>query len=455
MSARSWLLGAFVFLCVCIAIGSSFFLIASGKVSAAILGTMGLASAAGIAGTLLQVFLGTNDVRRVRHAVKADISALDRRLRDDRGRNETLTLELAELRDLSNRNSHAISKGFSELKDGYAVLNEQLRTTISTVSNFNSARSFAAQHSFARPVSSMGLGVQDNRPSYSNVETSDRHEAAAGPRDQAGLLAGSMSYSAFAPEKSVAQAASAPTDQLMISLEPIVDLFTSKTVHYRLHLAMAQPDGSEIEQDVLLHHADRAGLRCEFDLHAAREALQLLRRLRQRDSDLSIFMGIGPSTLQSHSAVERMLALAASHADVSGGLVLEMPHAMLAGLSDAGLEGLARLARSGVVLSLSNVAVNGIDLAPLATLNVRYLALSSLAAGGAEGPGGALISFAQAARVARINTIVTGVIDRRVIPKLTKLTRLACGPVFAEPRRVKAGATQDAAPVQHSVGAAA
>jgi hypothetical protein len=98
------------------------------------------------------------------------------------------------------------------------------------------------------------------------------------------------------------------------------------------------------------------------------------------------------------------------------------------------------------------VAVSGIDLAPLATLNVRYLTLSAVTAGGLEGPTPALISFAQSARTARIQTIITGVVDRRVVQKLTKISRFASGPVFAEPRRVKTGLQPD---VQQGIGAAA
>jgi hypothetical protein len=126
---------------------------------------------------------------------------------------------------------------------------------------------------------------------------------------------------------------------------------------------------------------------------------------------------------------------------------------MLAGLSDAGLEGLALLARSGVTLSLSNAAVSGIDLGPLSRLNVRYISLSASAAGGAEGPSAEMISFTQNARAARIQAIVTGVVDRRIVSRLTKITRFACGPAFAEPRRVKSEAAR--AGIGTSVGLAA
>ncbi len=323
------------------------------------------------------------------------------------------------------------------------MLNEQLRTTVQTVTNFQSARSFVAQrtypgNSFVRSQAKEPVAAGEAYQDY--PQALEEETVVDLPARTAANVTGfenSMNYGQFQSEPVAAAVERSPVDQLVISLEPVIDLFTSKTAHYRLHLAMAKPEGGEVTQDVLLHHADRTGLRSDFDVYAAREALQLLRRLRQRDQALNIFMAIGPSTLQSDSALNRILTNMHEHSDIAGGLVFELPHAMLAGLSDAGLEGLAKLARAGVHLSLSNVAIAGIDLAPLATLNVRYLTLGAVAAGGQDGPSPALVSFAQSARAVRIQTVITGVVDRRIVQKLTKITRFASGPVFAEPRRVK------------------
>jgi hypothetical protein len=83
---------------------------------------------------------------------------------------------------------------------------------------------------------------------------------------------------------------------------------------------------------------------------------------------------------------------------------------------------------------------------------VRYLTLGAAAAGGQEGPSPALVAFAQSARAARIQTVITGVVDRRIVQRLTKITRFASGPVFAEPRRVKTGVHYES---QQGIGAAA
>ncbi len=463
MSSRSWLLVAVMVVCACVAIGCSIYVLSGGTGAKFVIAGLGFSIGLSILCIALIQGLQHGDLNSVRHSVRSDIASFDRRLRDDHNRSEHIAHEMTELRELSNRNAGTIAKGFAELKEGYAVLNEQLRTTVQTVTNFQHARSFVAQRNMpnqfggqlGNPFPGKISGTAAAPEVADNLRT---HEPAVAetnsPRTKPVTgFENSMNYAAFqADDEPVESASQSPIDQLVISLEPIIDLFSSKTAHYRLHLAMAKPEGGEVAQDVLLHHADRTGLRPEFDVYAAREALKLLGRLRQRDDALSIFMAIGPSTLQSEMALNRIITDMHEHDDIADGLVFELPHAMLAGLSDAGLEGLAKLARAGVYLSLSNVAVSGIDLTPLATLNVRYLTLSAVSAGGLEGPSPQLISFAQSARASRIQTIITGVVDRRVVQKLTKVSRFASGPVFAEPRRVKTGLQHDA---QQGIGAAA
>jgi EAL domain-containing protein (putative c-di-GMP-specific phosphodiesterase class I) len=229
------------------------------------------------------------------------------------------------------------------------------------------------------------------------------------------------------------------TDELLISLEPVIDVFTNKTVHYRLHLGMMKPNGTEVPTDMLLHHADRAGLRTQFDIHAAKEALGLLRHLRGRDPELNIFMPLGASTLQSDETVGKLLDLRKEFSDVASGLVIELPHATLAGLSERGLEGLARLARNGVYLALTNVAIAGVDLKALAKLNVRYISLTSTSALGTNGPSPIIQSFAQTARVHRIQLIVTAITDASLAKHVSKIGRFVAGPAFAPARRVKQG----------------
>jgi EAL domain-containing protein (putative c-di-GMP-specific phosphodiesterase class I) len=462
MNSRKWPFMAVLALCACVGIGCVAYVLSGGESTYVLILALSSALAVALFSLVGLIAMQANDGDTIRHYIRSEVAGFERKIREERARTDGFSRELIDLREMTNRTSAQIATGFADLREGYSSLAEQLRNTVTAVTRYQASK----------PVSSFG-STWPRSPSWANSPASvssayDDHAGDFAASDYAApdYASHAAAYtsaaendtdfhedepvtngSSYTPPHGVQTAAESrakAVDQLLISLEPVIDLFTSKTAHYRLHLSMSKPEGGEVAHDVLLHHADRTGLRPEFDVFAAREALSLVERLRQRDPSLNIFMQIGASTLQNASALDRIIEERFLHTDNSDGLILELPHSMLAGLSDSGLEGLARLARSGTLLSLSNVAVSGVDIHALSKLNVRFLSLNALAAGG-EGPTQDLLDFAQSARAARIQTIVTGIVDRRLVQKLSKLTRFASGPAFAEPRRVKTDAAGAAA----------
>ena len=69
-------------------------------------------------------------------------------------------------------------------------------------------------------------------------------------------------------------------------------------------------------------------------------------------------------------------------------------------------------------------------------LNVRYVGIS-VGVIDHDGPSTSLIGFAQMARLSRLTVMVTGISNAAIVSKLQSIGRLASGPCFAEPRRVK------------------
>jgi EAL domain-containing protein (putative c-di-GMP-specific phosphodiesterase class I) len=222
-----------------------------------------------------------------------------------------------------------------------------------------------------------------------------------------------------------------------MSLEPIVDLFTSNTAHYRMMLGMTNDQGQDVEHDVFMHHVDRIGMRVEFDQYVVEQSLELVSQLRQRDPNLCVFVSLGAATLASVSAVNNIIAMLQQNADQSHGVVLDMPHAVLASLSQASLEGLATFARAGVQLSLSQASISGIDLAALNSLNVRWVGLSASSVGVGGHISAGLPGFVQSARALRIQIIISQVGDPRHVQGLSRTARFASGPAFAMPRKLK------------------
>jgi EAL domain-containing protein (putative c-di-GMP-specific phosphodiesterase class I) len=230
-------------------------------------------------------------------------------------------------------------------------------------------------------------------------------------------------------------------DALTLALEPVVDLYTSSTAHYRMVLGMTNEQGHDVPQDVFLHHAERMGLRDSLDLHVVEQALALVQQLRQRDPNLGIFVPIGAVTLAKPEAVQRILSTLSNLPDLMQGVILDVAHVVLASLSEASLEGLATLARGGALLSLSQASISGVDLGSLNRLNVRYVGVtaSSVGVGGVVSAG--LPGFVQSARALRIQIVISHVGDPRHVNGLSRIARYASGPAFAIPRKLKRTAT--------------
>jgi EAL domain-containing protein (putative c-di-GMP-specific phosphodiesterase class I) len=397
MLRRDWFLIAALSLCVAATIGSGFYMLGGG--ASPVLGAV----VAVFAGALGQLFLlamalrQSHELQDSHKNLASDILDLSRSSGESKRHSDYLLTQVSELRADGKRHGEAVAAGFADLKKSYSTLAHELQTIVANAPAY---------------------GISAPPPFMSRSQ---------------------LAPQAHAPIKPVA-----PTpiespfgDQLQVSLEPIVDIHSGTTAHYRIHLGMQNNAGQNLTHEVLLHHADRTGVRAQLDIFVAREAELLLRRLRQRDPGLNIFIPIGASTLSSPEKLGQLIADRHAAADVAAGLAFEIPHASLAGLTEVALEGLAVLARQGAILALSNVSLAGLDLYAMNTLNVRFVGLDVGAIDPATGPSSAMIGFAQAARASRIQMIVTGVANPRMVASLPQITRLAAGPCFAEPRRVK------------------
>jgi EAL domain-containing protein (putative c-di-GMP-specific phosphodiesterase class I) len=372
--------------------------------------------------------------------VRAEMVNFDRRLYGEHDRSEIMAQQIEHLQQSSAQTQSAFTAGMEELRNNYAEMSGQMRAAVTAMSETLQGQLAAPSAFQSYDVSPAGdvasdvammrreLGLDDN--DAPSADFSVPHLRPAHDVDE--------SFESSVPS------AVTPVDELVTSLEPIVDLMTNKTAHYRLLLGLLRPDGSEVDATALLQHVDHTNSRPGFDLHAAREALGLLRHLRQRDPQICIFMSIGAATLQSTDHVSEFLSLRDYYRDVAAGLIVELPHAALAGLSERGLEGLATLARRGVILGLSNISVNGIDANALSRLNVRYLSLSCAVATAQPEPSAKLLEFVQNTRVNRIMLIVTQVPHAQLAARLVRIGRFATGTGFASPRRVKSGVAAEA-----------
>ncbi len=350
----------------------------------------------------------THMARRDTRRLAAEISALMRESREEERAAAELAAQVSILRSEVEALGTSVNVGVNEMRQGHAAIANDMRALAERQYHYQSQ---LQQHQLAQ---------QSRRPVVVHPSQWAPGEGTEAMEDEAPVVlpprAGSLDdMTSFA-------------DAVVISLEPVIDLFSGKTAHYRLHHAFEGPEKAA---------AERQERRPALDIYLYREALVLLRRLRKRDNQLGILVPISSMTLAIPAALSRLEQLHASEPGVSEGLVVDIPHAVLASLSQASLEGLAFMARAGMDMSLSNAAVAGLDLAALDKLNVRYVGISAGSVGNEPKQSAGIANFVQAARALHVQVIVTGVANAQQATQLMRVARFAAGPAFAEPRRVR------------------
>jgi EAL domain-containing protein (putative c-di-GMP-specific phosphodiesterase class I) len=341
-----------------------------------------------------------------------------------RGQTEDLAEQLASYRAEAASSNTAIAQGFAELRESHNAITSSLKSLLERPEPVVRTIHYPAPEEMQ--WRDLPLPPQ---PEFVEQEFEQPFIAPA--------IAPAMAMPAPLPEPVATDDAVPFGDALNLAMEPIVDLYTSQTAHYRMVLGMINDGGQEVPHDVFVHYADRTNARPALDVFVTGEALGILSQLRKRDPKLSVFIPVGAATLASPDAIYKILELLKQSPDLAPGLVVDVSHAVLASLPESSIEGLALLARSGVVLSLSNAAISGVDLAALGKLNVRFIGLnaSNLGLGGQTAP--ELSGFVQSARALRIQVVVSQVADPRQVENLGRIARYACGAAFAAPRRLR------------------
>jgi EAL domain-containing protein (putative c-di-GMP-specific phosphodiesterase class I) len=232
------------------------------------------------------------------------------------------------------------------------------------------------------------------------------------------------------------------SERLDLLLEPVIEFATGETSHYRALLHMVGDDNDEIAHDDLMRRAAQNGARGKLDVHLLDQSLPVLRRLRQRNGGMRMFVPVGATTLTSAADLRQIRGLLEESRDVASGVVLEIIHSDLAKLDSTGIDGLAQLARLGVNMSLSRVSLSGLDLMSLRQLGVRFLDIDARTIDSGFGVAPAWSDFAQYARSMQFQLVAGKVETPAQSQAAARLARFGYGPAFAPPRRVRSGAGQ-------------
>jgi EAL domain-containing protein (putative c-di-GMP-specific phosphodiesterase class I) len=245
-------------------------------------------------------------------------------------------------------------------------------------------------------------------------------------------------------------------ETLSLQLEPVIDLAAGSTCHYRALLSLSGGEASNVPYEQLIQKADQGGMRPALDVRLVRLVAPVLRRLRAKNPALRVFVPIARTTLGAREEAGRLLAILQRDADVASGIVFEFTQSDLGRLEGPGIETLARLARSGAVLGLSEVSAEGLDIGALRQLGVRYLTFQPAAADGGQLTPAAWADFVRHAQALQVQLVAGSIKTPQQASAANKFARFGFGPFFAPPRRVRAdaGMAAPAGPAANSANVA-
>ena len=235
-------------------------------------------------------------------------------------------------------------------------------------------------------------------------------------------------------------------EHLDLLLEPVIELSSGSTVHYRAEVNLANGRDEVVSHAELMEKADAGGMRPALDAHLVKMVAPVLRRLRLRNPGLRIFVPLGKATLGSRSEADTILTLLLQDADVASGMVFEFGQKDLGNLDPVGIDNLARLGRLGATLALRDVYLGGLDLTALRQLGVRFLNFPPHAVDAGNGPSEVWREFVQHARAMQIQLIIGDIKTSQQASSATKSARFGHGAFFAPPRKVRRDAGIAAAP---------
>jgi EAL domain-containing protein (putative c-di-GMP-specific phosphodiesterase class I) len=418
-----WLVGGAVLSSAAIGIAGFAFL--SGSATVTLLAFALLAVAAAQVASFIHSYLHTNDTDKLKAEFNGRMSHVAHESNRVASESMGMVQNIDALRHQTNTLASTLTENLAALRLG----NETVAASLKSI--LEGQRGGAKPAPVPRQRREIDLAIAREQEWLSHLQADVVEETYGEPAQQA--------FDEPIPEivEQTDFSTSELADALQLSLEPVVDLYTSNTAHYRMILGMTNAAGHDVPQDVFLHHAERAGERAKLDLFVVQQTLGLLEQLHMRDPAISVFVPVGASTLASPRAIGDILIELGNNQQHAKGVVIDIPHAVLASLPDASLEGLASLARSGVVMSLSQASVGGIELSSLNRLNVRFVSLAAGTVGIGVQVAAGIAGFVQSARALRINVVISNLMDARNVQGLSRIVRYASGPAFALPRKLK------------------
>jgi len=161
-------------------------------------------------------------------------------------------------------------------------------------------------------------------------------------------------------------------------LQPVVRLPQRRALFYEAFSRIRGPRGNVITPGQYLAVAEEAGLIGTIDNLLLIRCVQLIRRVRQRNSELGFFVNVSARTLRDSSFFHQFVEFLDRNRDLSESLILEFSQEDIDAATDPVKDGLKMLADMGFTFSMDHVVRLDIDFNKLGEDNFRYLKVAAI-----------------------------------------------------------------------------
>ncbi len=233
------------------------------------------------------------------------------------------------------------------------------------------------------------------------------------------------------------------SDRLELCLQPVVTLPQRKTRGYEATLRLKGGQG-ELQTDADLRRiAAATALEADLDRVLVDRAVHVLRILRARDREVSLYCQIAGSTLASAAFIETLERLIRADSGLGAALVLEISDADFRTLPDEARGTMTMFSGKGIRFGLDRLPHLKLDMREMESRGIRHVRVSArtLIQAGQDGESGADIHPADLAEYLQrrgIELLVADVASEQTILDLLDFAvPLAIGALFGASRPVR------------------
>jgi|TARA_R110000850_G_scaffold52599_11_gene126987 cyclic-di-GMP phosphodiesterase TipF (flagellum assembly factor) len=161
-------------------------------------------------------------------------------------------------------------------------------------------------------------------------------------------------------------------------LQPIVRLPQRRTLFYEAFSRIRGPRGEVITPGQYLNIAETAGLIGTIDNLLLIRCVQLIRRVRQKNSEIGFFVNVSARTLRDTAFFRQFVDFLDQNKDLSESLILEFAQIDIDNASAVVQKGLSTLAKMGFHFSVDHVERLDFDFGELGKRNFRYMKVAAV-----------------------------------------------------------------------------